>query len=123
MVCLWAGIMAGLSIPEKDLPHVFDRHWRGKETAHLGAGLGLAICKAIVEGHGGSIWAESEPGSGTAFHFSVPALGEASGAEAPEERSDEEAAGDDQAIPPSVAADDRPEPAADADVHLLAGDR
>jgi signal transduction histidine kinase len=62
----------GPGIPREDLPRIFDRHWRAKQTAHLGAGLGLAISKAIVEAHGGEIWAESEPGRGTSFHFTVP---------------------------------------------------
>jgi signal transduction histidine kinase len=68
----------GPGIPPEDLPRVFDRHWRARETAHLGAGLGLAISKAIVEAHGGRIWAESEPGRGTGFHFTVPVASEAS---------------------------------------------
>ncbi len=62
----------GPGIPAEALPRLFDRHWRARETAHRGAGLGLAIARGIVEAHGGRIWVESEIGKGTAFHFSIP---------------------------------------------------
>ncbi len=41
-------------------------------TRNRGSGLGLAFCRLVVEAHGGHIWAESPPGSGAAFHFSLP---------------------------------------------------
>lgn len=62
----------GMGIPEDQLPHVFDRFWRGNERDQRGAGLGLTICKGIVETHGGRIWVESEPGVGSTFTFTLP---------------------------------------------------
>jgi PAS domain S-box-containing protein len=64
---------SGPGIPPQDLPHVFDRFWQGSRTPKGGAGLGLAICQAIVEAHGGKIWAASKVERGTTFHFEIPA--------------------------------------------------
>ncbi len=63
---------SGSGIPAQDLPRLFDRFWQAERGADLGAGLGLAIAKGIVEAHGGRIWVESKHGEGTTFHFTIP---------------------------------------------------
>lgn len=65
----------GPGIPPEDLPHLFERFYRGDKSRARksgGTGLGLAIAKALVEAHGGRIWAENAPGSGASFHFTLP---------------------------------------------------
>jgi heavy metal sensor kinase len=65
----------GTGIEPDQLGRVFDRFHRtdeGRSRAEGGSGLGLAIARAIVEAHGGSIAAESPPGSGATFRFSIP---------------------------------------------------
>jgi signal transduction histidine kinase len=64
----------GPGITGDDLPHVFDRFYRGPNTKQLGTGLGLAIAKAIVERHGGRIAVESHAGEGARFFFVLPLL-------------------------------------------------
>ncbi len=63
----------GPGLPEADLPRLFDKFYRGPETAHKsGAGLGLSICKGIIEIHGGGITAQNRPGGGAVFRFTIP---------------------------------------------------
>jgi signal transduction histidine kinase len=64
---------SGRGIAPADLPRVFDRFWQASDTAKLGTGLGLGICKSIVDLSGGRIWAQSTLGVGTTFYFSIPA--------------------------------------------------
>ena len=65
----------GIGIPAKEFDKVFDRMYRIEHRMSQdpgGMGLGLALCKALVEGHGGRIWVESEVGKGSTFYFSLP---------------------------------------------------
>ncbi len=62
----------GPGIAPEDLSHVFDRFWRGGKPRVEGSGLGLAIARELVRAHGGRIWAESQPGRGSVFHFTLP---------------------------------------------------
>jgi signal transduction histidine kinase len=65
----------GVGIAPEDLIPLFDKYFRVHRTTgeHVpGTGLGLPITRAIVEAHGGRIWAESKLGQGTTFHFSLP---------------------------------------------------
>lgn len=62
----------GPGIPAEELPHVFERFWRGRGAARANAGLGLSIAKGIVEAHGGEISVDSVPGRGTTFRFTLP---------------------------------------------------
>jgi signal transduction histidine kinase len=67
----------GVGIPEKELGRVFEKFHRvdGELKQKVrGSGLGLAISAAIVDGHGGRIWVESEVGMGSAFKFTLPLL-------------------------------------------------
>ena len=62
----------GRGISAEALPHIFERYWQERTTAHKGAGLGLAIAKGIAEAHHGRVWAESTPGQGATFHLWLP---------------------------------------------------
>jgi signal transduction histidine kinase len=65
----------GCGIPSEDLFHVFDRFWQVGGVDKRGLGLGLYVCKAIVEAHGGKIWAASNVGVGSKFYFTLPQSG------------------------------------------------
>lgn len=64
---------------------IFDKFYRGRDLRYRvqGTGMGLAICKAIVEAHGGKIGVTSQVGSGSVFHFSLPLAPHPSGVERP----------------------------------------
>ena len=64
---------SGAGISASALPHVFERFWQLDSDRTRGLGIGLFICKKIVEVHGGQIWAESGLGSGATFRFTLPA--------------------------------------------------
>jgi len=81
----------GIGIPEEALPHIFDRFYRADNATTRqisGTGLGLTIAKALVELHGGSIWARSTPGQGSTFYFTLPLR------DSPPEEEEEEATRD-----------------------------
>lgn len=84
-VCVWKdGDQAhltvsdrGVGIPAGDLPYVFDRFFRARnvdDRRFSGMGLGLFICRAIAEQHGGKIKANAREGGGTTFHITLPCI-------------------------------------------------
>jgi two-component system sensor histidine kinase VicK len=65
----------GRGIPKEKLEVIFERFQQvdASDSRDMGGtGLGLAICRGIVRQHGGRIWAESEPGNGSSFYFTLP---------------------------------------------------
>ncbi|WP_421659575.1 sensor histidine kinase [Leptothermofonsia sp. ETS-13] len=71
--------MRGIGIPEDKLETIFDRFQQidtSNSRSRGGSGLGLTICRGIVQQHGGQIWVESQLGKGSTFCFTLP-LGEA----------------------------------------------
>jgi signal transduction histidine kinase len=73
---------SGIGIPAADLPRIFERFSRASnvdDRRFHGMGLGLFICRGIVEEHGGRIWVESEVGKGSTFHVALPIANGADG--------------------------------------------
>jgi two-component system sensor histidine kinase KdpD len=64
----------GPGIPALEEETIFSKFNRSNQT-RIGAGIGLTICRAIIEAHGGRIWAENRPGGGAAFKFVIPIEG------------------------------------------------
>jgi two-component system, OmpR family, sensor histidine kinase KdpD len=65
----------GPGIPTGKEDRIFERFTRGeRDPSRPGTGLGLALCRAIIEAHGGRIWAENRPGGGARFAFTLPLL-------------------------------------------------
>jgi PAS domain S-box-containing protein len=65
----------GIGIPEAEIPHLFERFYRATNASSAqiqGTGLGLYVCKAIIEGHGGQIQLSSREGEGTTASFTIP---------------------------------------------------
>ncbi|MEO5955074.1 MAG: sensor histidine kinase KdpD [Nitrospiraceae bacterium] len=64
----------GPGIPVGEETRIFDKFYRAKPAREGGVGLGLTICRGIIEAHGGRIWAENRRGGGAMFRFAVPLL-------------------------------------------------
>ncbi len=64
----------GPGIPADELPHIFERFWRGRQAAQIsGSGIGLAVAAELTRAHGGDLAASSEPGRGTEMTLTLPA--------------------------------------------------
>lgn len=62
----------GPGIPSGDERRIFDKFYRAGSAREGGVGLGLTICRGIIEAHGGKIWVEKRPGGGAVFRFTLP---------------------------------------------------
>jgi signal transduction histidine kinase len=71
MVNVWVRD-TGMGIPSEELPHIFERFYRGRDHGEEGSGLGLAIVESILQAHGGERSVESTPGEGSIFRLMLP---------------------------------------------------
>ncbi len=62
----------GPGIPAEELPHVFDRFWRGRTARAAGTGIGLTVVRELVAAHGGTVQAQREPGRSAIFTVRLP---------------------------------------------------
>jgi signal transduction histidine kinase len=65
----------GVGIPPAQAERVFDMFSRLHSHRYPGTGIGLALCRRILQRHGGRIWHEPRPSGGTVFHFTLPDQG------------------------------------------------
>ena len=104
----------GQGVPPDRLPHLFRKHAAAtdgeRDSGPGGAGLGLAICKGLVEAHGGRIWAESGgAGCGTRFTFTLPVAEGAPGGAAGQERHRPQPSGEGKEQTHILVVDDDPQ--------------
>jgi two-component system, OmpR family, sensor histidine kinase KdpD len=64
----------GPGVPVGEEARIFDKFYRAKPAREGGVGLGLTICRGVIEAHGGRIWAENRRGGGAVFRFAIPLL-------------------------------------------------
>ena len=64
----------GTGVEEQELPHLFEKFFRGKKAKKGGTGLGLSICKGIIEAHGGTISAKNRNPQGLCVEFILPLI-------------------------------------------------
>ncbi len=62
----------GAGIPADDLPYIYDRFYRGRNSTHSGSGLGLSIVKSVAQAHQGTVQVQSKPGMGSTFTMEFP---------------------------------------------------
>jgi len=65
----------GPGLAPGEAERIFEKFYRGHAAPPRGVGLGLAICRGVVEAHAGRIWAENRSGGGVDFRFTLPIAG------------------------------------------------